>query len=631
MSRRRTNPTPPTRTPAARPAPPRVVAATASWRAHLLALATVTVLAAVPYWPSLGGDFVYDDPNAVSQSTLIRSLTPLRPFLQLSTRPLTDYTYAINYAIGGLSPRPFHVTGVLLHVGTSLLAYALAWLTLGLPSLAPRYGAARRAIAWAAAALFAVHPLASETVAYISSRSEGLVAMWYLLAVVAFVRAATAAPGRAWRWVALTTLAAVAGAASKETAFTLFAVLPVYDWLLLADRRWRRVHWRLIAMPLVPLALVALVLLLRALLGQMSLGDYAATAGFSFDRFGPLRYLATQLGVIAHYLRLVVLPFGQTFDYDWPLASAGAPLAVLVPLLLLAGLAVGAWRLRATQPLATFAAAWTLLILAPTSSLMPIADLAVERRMYLPLVGLLLLAAAWLHDACGRLPDEWRRRPALTYGLFVAALVAALAPLTWQRAALWGDAIALHEDGVRRAPGNPRTRLNLGVTYLNSGDPERAYTELLEAKRVYDRGESVQCFPRIGAFIHYNLGAVQFSRKQYAEAEPQLQRSLELGGHYLALRPMANMLLSRIAAQRGDWKEAISHMEEALKYREEPDWQVDLAQYQLKSGNRIGASMILDAILKKRPGTPRAVQMKERLAAEAAAGRAGAAAPKPAP
>ena len=114
----------------------------------------------------------------------------------------------------------------------------------------------------------------------------------------------------------------------------------------------------------------------------------------------PGRYLATQFGVILHYLRLTVLPFGQTFDYDWPLASIAAPLAVLVPMVVLIALVVAAWRVRATQPLVDVRAGWVLMTLALTSSIMPIADLAVERRMYLPLVGLMLLAAAWLHDAC---------------------------------------------------------------------------------------------------------------------------------------------------------------------------------------------------------------------------------------
>ncbi|HSP96718.1 MAG TPA: hypothetical protein VL049_05675 [Candidatus Dormibacteraeota bacterium] len=617
MSRPSPKPTPAPR----RPLAPVVVAASAPWGAHLPALVVVALLAALPYVPSLGGDFVYDDPNAVTQSTLIRSLTPIRTFLALSTRPLTDYTYAIDYAIGGLKPTTYHATGIVLHVCTALLAYVLAWLILGLPSLTPRYGGARRAIAWAAAALFAVHPLASETVAYISSRSESLAAMWYLVAVIGYLRAATAPPDGRRGWMALTIAAAVAGAASKETVFTLFAVLPLLDWLLLAERDWRRVHWRLIAAPLLPLVLVALILLIRAFSGPMSMGDYAATAGFSFDRFGPVRYLATQFGVIANYLRLVVLPIGQTFDYDWPLASIQAPQAVVLPLAVLIALVIGAWRLRATQPLATFVAGWVLLTLAPTSSVMPIADLAVERRMYLPLVGLMLLAAAWLHDLCVRLPIEWRRRPALTYGLFAAALVAVLAPLTWQRAVLWGDAIALHEDGVRRAPGNPRIRLNLGVTYLNNGDSQRAYETLVEAKRIYDRGESVQAFPRIGAFIHYNLGAVLYARKQYDDAETQLQRSLELGGQYLALRPMANMLLSRVAAQHGDWKLASDRLREALKYHEDPDWRVDLVQMTLHSGDRIAAGIQLNALLKQYPDLPRALQLKQRMEADAAAAR----------
>jgi Tfp pilus assembly protein PilF len=628
MTRRRsTRPAPPTtaRSEPRRPPAPRVVAARAPWWAHALALLVIAVLAGVPYLPCLPGDFVYDDPNAVTQSTLVRSLTPIRTFLALSTRPLTDYTYAIDYAIGGYDPTIYHATGIILHICTALLVYAFAWLLLGLPSLAPRYGAARRGIAWAAAALFAVHPLGSETVAYISSRSESLAAMWYLVAVIGYLRAATAPRGSRKGWMAVTVLAAVAGAASKETVFTLFAVLPLLDWLLLAERQWRRVHWRLIAIPMLPLAFVAFVLLVRAFAGQMNLGAYAATAGFSFDRFGPLAYLATQFGVIVHYLRLALLPINQTFDYDWPLASIYHPFAVVIPLAILLALLAGAWRLRATQPLVPFVAGWVLLILAPTSSVMPIADLAVERRMYLPLVGLMLLAAAWLHDGCVRLPIEWRRRPALTYALFVAALIAFFTPFTWQRAVLWGDAIALHEDGVRRAPGNPRMRLNLGVTYLNTGDAQRAYETLTEAKRLYDRGESVQAFPRIGAFIHYNLGAVLMARKEYDEAEAQLQRSLELGGQYLALRPMANMLLSRIAAQRGDWKGAIARLTEALKYRDEPDWVVDMVQMKLKAGDTLAANMQLNTLLKQHPGLPRAVQLKKQLDAEAAARRAAAA------
>jgi tetratricopeptide (TPR) repeat protein len=127
-------------------------------------------------------------------------------------------------------------------------------------------------------------------------------------------------------------------------------------------------------------------------------------------------------------------------------------------------------------------------------------------------------------------------------------------------------------------------RLNLGVTYLNLGKLPEAERELAEAKRLYDLGQSVHAFERIGAFIHYNLGAVLYLRRRYDEAPKQLERSLEIGGHYLALRPMAFYILGRIATARQDWNEAVERFTEALRYNNHnPGWYVELAQAQLQS------------------------------------------------
>ena len=174
-------------------------------------------------------------------------------------------------------------------------------------------------------------------------------------------------------------------------------------------------------------------------------------------------------------------------------------------------------------------------------------------------------------------------------------------------------------------------RLNLGVTYLNSGDSQRAYETLVEAKRLYDRGESVQAFPRIGAFIHYNLGAVLYARKQYDEAaaaaaaQPRARRPVPgaaADGEHAA---QPHRRATRRLGGGGD------RMEEALKYHDDPDWRVDLAQMMMRSGNVIGANMVIDATLKKYPGLPRALKMKERIAAEAAAAPRPAGAPAEGP
>jgi len=579
----------------------------------VLPLLTLSVLACALYLPSLDGPFVFDDPNAVSQSKLIRSLAP-GMFLSLSTRPLTDYSLAINYAIGGLETWPYHLTHILLHAANTLLVYAIAWLTLSMPGLAPRYGAGRLPIAWAAAALFAAHPLASETVAYVSSRSELLVATFFLLSLTSFIIASTSAERRQRRLHGILLAAwGMAGLGSKETALMIVPALLLYDWLFLTPGARRRPRGPLIGLALIGPGIGGVALLLKAFLSPSPMGEYSATAGLGFDRFTPWEYLMSQFGVILHYLRLVVLPIGQTFDYDWPLARTPLALGVVLPFLALAALIALAWRFRRREPLFTFAVAWTLLVLLPTSSVLPIADLVVERRMYLPLAGLMLLAAAWLWDLVQWLPATWRTRPAWTYAAVATAPLALLALLTVWRAQLWGDAIALHEDGVARAPGNPRVRLNLGVTYLNLGQQERAYETLNEAKRLYDRGESLHAFPRIGAFIQYNLGAVLFARNELERAESELRRSLDLGGHYLALRPMAKMLLSRIAAGKGDWKAAAEDLREALKYQDNPDWRVDLAEMLRHDGQLIAARMTLQQTLKAYPGNQRATALLAKM------------------
>ena len=593
-------PTPKTKPP---PLPP------VRWPAHLLALATVAVLAVALYIPAVTGPFVYDDPNAVTQSQLVRRILPLTRFLTMSTRPLSDFSYALNYAMTAYVSWSYHLTNILLHALNALLVYGIAFATFSTPALARRYGPSRFSLAWAAAALFAVHPLASETVAYVSSRSEVLAAFFILLGLGSFIVAARTTNRRRRRLAAVVMLlAAFAGLGSKEIAAAIPFALLLYDYLFLAEGQWERTRpeRRLVLLSMVPLAIGGTLLLIRAYVNPSPMGEYGSTAGVGFERFSRSEYFMTQFGVITHYLRLVVLPFGQTFDYDWPLAKTPFDLAVVLPFLLLVGLVVLAVQLARTQPLFTFAVGWTLLILAPTSSLLPIADLAVERRMYLPLAGIALLAAAWLRDVLEFALPALRERLVIAYAALVAIVLAAAGTLTLQRALLWGDAIALHEDGVAKAPTNPRVRLNLGVTYLNTGNREQAYRTLLEAKTIYDSHESVQAFPRIGAFIQYNLGAVMYSREEYDRAEPELRRSLELGGQYLALRPMALMLLSRIEARRADWKGAARDMKEALQYQDNPEWRVDLAQMQFNSGDRAAAQKTLKNFLFQNPNHERA-------------------------
>jgi tetratricopeptide (TPR) repeat protein len=238
------------------------------------------------------------------------------------------------------------------------------------------------------------------------------------------------------------------------------------------------------------------------------------------------------------------------------------------------------------QPVLTFAVLGMLALLAPTSSLLPLADIVVEHRMYLALVGLLFLAATLFWDLLRRLGTTLIAGSAVaTLITFACVPLAVLAVVCRARATLWADAIALHEDAAAKALGNPRVRLNLGVTYMNMQKLPEAEKNLAEAKRLYDLGESVHAFDRIGAFIYYNLGAVQYLRGEIHQAPANLEKSLEMGGQYLALRPMALYILARIAFADKQYETAVKRFTEALRYNKfNPGWYVELAGAQVQWG-----------------------------------------------
>jgi tetratricopeptide (TPR) repeat protein len=222
----------------------------------------------------------------------------------------------------------------------------------------------------------------------------------------------------------------------------------------------------------------------------------------------------------------------------------------------------------------------------------------------------MLLAAAWLWTGSGAGGVAARPAWRMPAGGHPVGLCGAL---TYERAVLWGDPIALHEATSPRH--RESTSASIRRDLLESRPAGEAYQTLLEA-RPYDRPESLPFFPCICSFFQYTVVAVLYSRNQYSRAEPELRRSIVLGGQYLALRPMAYMLLSRIAAQRGDWPAAATAMQEAIKYQDNVEWRIDLAQMQRHAGDRSAANTTLLQTIQAYPGNQRAAALLAQWQAE---------------
>ncbi len=450
---------------------------------------------ALCYANSLRAPFLLDDPFLNNPGAR----------LAYSTRPLVWASWDLNRALGGMETWGYHAFNVLVHFACGL--FLLGVLRRGMAHAVPELAARTRAgLAFSVTLLWLCHPLATSAVTYLSQRAESMTACAYLALLYTFQRATSSA--RPWVWRASTFLALVLGFATKEIFAAAPLLLLLYDALFLASGPLAalRARWRFYG----ALALATLVLVLVFTIPVVFLGRDVA-AGFALDAFGPLDYARSQPGVLLHYLRLAFWPHPLCFDYGWPIATATSewvPETLVVAALLLA---VAVLLLRRSW--VGFAGAWCVVVLAPTSSFVPIKDLAFEHRFYLPLAAVLLLAgagAAWLVRRF--LPRARRLLPGLA-----ASAALALAVLTVRRNQDYRTAVSLMERTAECAPDNARAHANLGAALLDAGRPQEAIAPLTR---------SLGINPRAG--LAYNkLGTAYLLLEQVDRAIPFLRRAVE--------------------------------------------------------------------------------------------------------
>ena len=427
----------------------------------------VAALAAAPFAAALGAGFVFDDEGEV-----VGSVTPLPTFgerLLTLGRPLLKVTYALGAWAHGPSPAGFRLVNVALHAASAVLVYVLAerWLAARRPGI---FGAAQTA-ALAGAALWALHPLAAETVTYVSGRSMGLST---LLVLSALALAATDGVPSTRRALGAGLLAFLAPLA-KETALVLPLLLVCWE----ATLGPRDVSWRGRARRLAPVfAGAAGAALVLALLPR-----HRELLGFSLAVRPPLEALRGNVQAVPAMLGLWAFPWRLSIDPAKPLEWAWTEGPTLLGLALLGSLAAVALVARKRAPFLAFALGWALLALAPSNSFVWRLDPVGVRPLYLASVGPAVLAAALVAAALAARAPAFGRA-ALAGAL---ALACALGAGLVVRNARYRSPVALWEDAVQKAPRNARAKNNLGFAYLAAGrldDAER----LLEAARDADPG-----------------------------------------------------------------------------------------------------------------------------------------------
>ncbi len=507
----------------------------------LLAALTLAV-----FWPVRGHDFivldddayVYGNPHVTTGLTIANLRWALTAMEAHNWHPLTWVSHMTDVALFGLDPAGHHLTNLLFHLANTILLFLLL-----------RKMTRREWCSATVAALFAVHPLHVESVAWVAERKDVLSTLFMLLTIWAYARYAEK-PGI--RRYAMVFVLYALGLMSKPMLVSLPFLLLLLDyWPLGRIKAAGHVSWQIVREKL-PLVLLAIGSSVITIIAQQSQGALVELAGYPLG----LR-TANAIVSYARYLGKTIWPAGLLLPYPYP--DGGFPLwQVAGACLLLAVVTVAALRLASRMPYLPVGWLWYLLSLAPVIGIVQVGGQAMaDRYTYTTIIGIFILivwaAADFLQRVTDTGSDARQARSArhLAPATLAVVVIALLAVRAREQVGIWRDGVTLFTRTVALSPDNYLAHNHLGVSYDRAGDPGRAAGEFRKAL----------VFAPDYALAHYNLGRVLMEANRAGEAVAEFRQAIRLSPGYYRTYHNLGYALARL----GRLDEALAAYREAVR------------------------------------------------------------------
>jgi tetratricopeptide (TPR) repeat protein len=544
----------------------------------LLISAALLLLTAYSYWNVRSSDFVrFDDGDYVTENRRVQTglnwgnvTWAFTSYHSANWHPLTWISHMADCYFYGLDAGGHHTTSLVIHLANSVLLFLALWRLTG---TLWRSGTV--------AALFAVHPIHVESVAWIAERKDVLSAFFGILTLLAY--ASYARNRTVLRYAGILVLFSL-GLMAKPMLVTLPFVLLLLDcWPLgttgktPARARFNRPGWIQVAekLPLLGLALVSSIITFRAQRAGMAVAPLSAL---------PLQ-ARFENAVVSYvrYLGKIFQPKDLAFFY--PMQPVEAWRAAGASLLLVA-ITITVICLAARRPYLPVGWFWYLGTLVPVIGIIQVGDQALaDRYTYLPSIGLFIALVWALHDVLAALPAS---RP--VYAVSVLAVLGLLTGTTRAQVGYWRNSVTLFEHAIEVTPNNYVAHTNLGLILAEQGRPLEAISHYHEAIRsrpdfadayinlgieLVNSGKPLEAYPYLTKALrlnpnhpkaHFNFGLVLAGRGEWDQAIDQYLQALRLKPEY----PEAHQNLAIALAQKGALSEALSHYREALRMR--PDY-----------------------------------------------------------
>lgn len=553
------------------------------WEQHVpswLACLVICAVGVIVYSNTLHSSFHFDDETSIIDNLALRNLGDLSSVFRYSpTRFVTYLSFALNYSLGGLDVTGYHLVNLFLHIAASLMVRLLTREILRAPFFKetdlPRKASL---VSLIAALVFVAHPLQTQAVTYLAQRAAVLAALAYVSAMYFYSRARSqqqlgASGLSVYGGFALAAVCGLVGLFSKETALTLPLTIVLYEWFFL--RRGRSRSWWVAALLLFAFLAVPLVLSFGGLLELNVQGAPDRSV-----------YLLTQTRVVMTYLRLLVLPVGQNLDYDFQLSRSMLDVTTILSALSLAVIVFVAYKLFPRYRLFSFAVAWFFLTLVPESSILPLPDVIYEHRLYLPMAGFALIAAAIIYEIT-------KRAKLREIVLLSVCVLGALGWSTYERNKIWQDEISLWSDVISKSPNKPRGYSNRGKAYIE----QKLYNSAL-----IDLNRAIALDPSYGE-AYNNRGNALLALGEFDKAIADYEAAQRVGISY---RPVANKLLYNLGTayfDKGLVAKSIEYFTQAIKENSaDPAYYYNRAVAYGKFGELAKAIADYDQAIRLNPG-----------------------------
>ena len=497
-------------------------------------LAALTIFAYRPAW---NGGFLWDDDVYITNNELLTAPDGLRRiWFSLDSPsqyfPLVYSTFRIEHALWGLNPTGYHWVNLLLHVANALLVWRVL-ARLNVPG------------AWLAGAIFALHPVQVESVAWITERKNVLMGFFFLLTLLAWLAFVDERTKRPWSFYVLALILYMLALSAKTTACTLPAALFLILWLQKKPINWKRIF------EILPFLVLGIAMGLLAMWWERY---HQGTSRAAITFLSPIERVLVASRAVWFYLSKLIWPSNLTFIYPkWTIS----PEHLLDYIWLVAAMAVCMaiyWLRRYTGRSVEVAAAFFLATLSPVLGFIMLFTFrytfVADHYQYLACIGPIALASAGIVS----LADALKQRVFIWSAAVFA--VAMLAVLTWRQGSMYGDIERLWRITLARNPECGMAHTNLGIVLLEKGQVDEAIVHYRAALQMQPNSWDDE----------YNLGTALLSKGEVDEAIVHCETAVTIQPN----DPDAQVALGSVLLEKKRIDEAIMHYQKALAIR--PDY-----------------------------------------------------------